>query len=75
MKAVDLAAVVSALAPLVAKVPDALQKLDAWFKGGPAPLDVLDALPPLPDLTRGDLELEAMKARAAAGGFGGTGGG
>lgn len=78
MKAAELVTAVTALAPLVAKIPDAVQKLDSWFNGGPTPHDVLAALPELPDLSRGDLELEAMKARAAAaaaGGSGGTGGG
>jgi hypothetical protein len=54
------------LAPVLEKVPDALQKLVAWGKGGPVPVDVLDALPDSPDLTRGDLELEAMKRRAVS---------
>jgi hypothetical protein len=55
------------LAPVIVKIPDAVEKLAAWAKGGPAPVDVLDALPETPDLTRGDLELEAMKRRAESG--------
>ena len=55
------------LAPVVEKIPDALQKLAAWANGGEPPLDVLGELEQVPDLSRGDLELEAMKRRAAAG--------
>jgi hypothetical protein len=65
--AASVFAVAEALAPVVAKIPDALEKLAAWRNGGPAPLDVLAELPDVPDLSRGDLELEAMKARAASG--------
>lgn len=59
---------VRTLAPVVAKIPDAVERLHAWFEGGEAPIDVLAELPELPDLSRGDLEFEAMKQRAKASG-------
>lgn len=62
MTPADVAALVGALATAAKTVPDALEKIDAWVNGGgEAPADVL---PALPDLTRNDLELAALKKRA-----------
>lgn len=72
MTAAQLLQAAEVLAPIVQKIPDAVAQLVAWGKGGPVPTAVLDELPETPDLTRGDLELEAMKRRAAAGGTGGA---
>lgn len=67
MNAASLLQAAEVLAPIVLKIPDAIEKLVAWTRGGPVPFDVLAELPDVPDLTMGDLELAAMKARAARG--------
>lgn len=59
----ETAALIGAIATAAKTIPDALAKLDHWINGGgPVPIDVL---PQLPDLTRNDLELAALKQRAA----------
>lgn len=58
----DLAALIAALASASAKIPDALDQVHSWMNGGgPKPNDVLAELP---DLSRNDLELAAMRKRS-----------
>jgi hypothetical protein len=57
----DVVSLVTALAGAEKAVAGSVQQIADWVTGGPVP----DPLPPLPDLVRGDLELAAMRARAA----------